>query len=72
MLKPVFEELKKDFPEAEFIDIDIDENSKETSENNVRSVPTIIIKSGDEEVERLVGAKPKVYIKQKIEEHYKG
>ena len=63
--KPVMEELKSDGLPIEIIDIDANESLARNFK--VRSVPTTVIMEGDNEVERLIGAKPKQVIREKLE-----
>lgn len=69
MLAPVIEKVKEEFPDVEFKDIDIDEQPEKTNYNNVRSVPTIIIKKDGEEVDRHTGTGSKSTIEKLITEN---
>jgi thioredoxin 1 len=59
LMAPIFEELKKEFPDIQFKDIDIEQNEKATRLSGVSGVPTFILKEDGEETDRLVGATTK-------------
>jgi len=60
MLKPIMQELKDNGLNIEMIDIE--QNPKMSSKNNVKSVPTIIIYKDNKEFERFVGFRSKAEI----------
>ncbi len=70
VLSPVLEELEKEM-EIPFGKVNVDENIDIAREFGIMSIPTIIIFSNGEEVERIVGALPKEEIKEKIN-YYRG
>ncbi|HHQ45286.1 MAG TPA: thioredoxin [Candidatus Altiarchaeales archaeon] len=69
-LGPVIEELSREVKEAKFVKINIDENKQTARENNVMSIPTIIIYKDGKSVERITGFVPKDSIKAKLQGHF--
>jgi thioredoxin 1 len=71
MLKPVFEDLQRNFSNKEvvFQEIDIDKFPEKASTNGVRSIPTVIIYRNGVEVERLTGVRSKVDYVNVINKH---
>ena len=55
IFKPVINELKDLGYDIEIIDID--QNRQKTSDDNVRSVPTVVMIKDGKEVDRFVGAR---------------
>lgn len=43
MFKPIIDEVAKDFPDVEFVDVDVDDKPDLATKNNIRSIPTYII-----------------------------
>ena len=58
-MAPIFEELEKEFPSINFIEIDIDKKSDATRLAGVMGVPTFILEEDGKETGRLVGATTK-------------
>lgn len=56
MLKPVLEDILKEFPNVQYEVIDADENPEEITRLNIRALPTVIVASADVE-ERFSGVK---------------
>ncbi len=56
-LSPVIQQLKVEYPNINFIDINIDDEVAETKLHGVRSVPTIIIEKDGISVNRMSGLK---------------
>jgi len=58
MLAPTMDSIKNSYadnPNVRFLVIDIDETPDMSEKNNVRGVPTVIIRNNGVEVNRLVG-----------------
>lgn len=67
---PVFEELADEMKEvADFGKVNIDDHGELASQYSVTSIPTLILFKGGEEVERIVGVKPKEMISEVIKKH---
>ena len=61
-LAPVFDELQNEIPEASFQTIDVDQNKSIALENNVSSVPTVVLEKDGEPIYRFSGIMPKSVI----------
>lgn len=60
MLAPMFKQMEQDMPDITFETIDVDEYPEQASENDVRSVPTVMIYNSDTgKTISLVGANSK-------------
>ncbi len=68
-LAPVMNEIKGNFSNVSFHDIDIDENFEIASQYGVRSVPTVIIENNGVEVSRFVGVQSKLAYTNAINEN---
>lgn len=68
MVGPVMEELSGAFQgQAEFAKVNVDEAPDVAARYGVRSIPTIMIFKSGQPVETVVGACPKEYFKNKVE-----
>lgn len=68
-MKPVMEELAKDFEsKARVAKVNVDENQELASEYGVMSIPTLVFFKGGKEVDRLTGSQPKDKLVKKLEE----
>lgn len=69
-MKPVFEELEKEFAgKVEFKKIDIDNEGEKAAEFKVMSVPTFVIIKDGQEISRKVGALSREVLKSWVEEN---
>lgn len=66
MLKPIFEELKEDFPTVQFETVDMDVNMDAATAFGVQSIPTVVFMNGNNEVARMIGALPKIRYTDKL------
>lgn len=70
MMKPIFEELEKEFTgEVEFEKVNVDVDQARAQQYGVLSIPTFIILKDDKEVDRTVGGRSKESFKAWIESH---
>lgn len=70
MIAPILNELADELPENCYIGkMDIETYKFTAQKMNVRNIPTLIIFKNGKEVERIVGVKPKNFIKQQILKH---
>mgnify|MGYP006274454043 CR=1 FL=1 len=67
MLAPIFEELDEEMSDVTFAKVNVDDNQDLSGEKGVRGIPTILLLKDGEEVDRIVGFKPKDALKQNIE-----
>jgi thioredoxin 1 len=58
-LTPIIDDIKSQFPEINFININIDDEVEATKALGVRAVPTVIIEKDGEIVQRMAGLKTK-------------
>jgi thioredoxin 1 len=70
-LAPVMNEVKTQFSNVLFEDIDVDESSDIASKYNIRSVPTVVIESNGKELHRFTGAAAKMTYVNAINESLK-
>jgi thioredoxin 1 len=69
-MKPVFEELEKDFAgRVNFQKIDVDKERGKAAKFKVMSVPIFVILKNGQEIDRKVGAVGKEILKNWIEEN---
>jgi len=72
VVSPIIEELAKEYAgKVAFGKLNVDENPKTASKFGVFSIPTIVFLRKGEEIDRIIGAVPKDYIKGKIEKYLK-
>ena len=64
MFQPIMNEVANEGYSVEFINIDKD--GDQTTQYNVRSVPTVVIIENGVEVDRFIGALPKRKVLQKL------
>lgn len=69
MLAPIFEEVKKENPNVQFIDIDVDNNKDLALQSGVQSVPTVIFEKDGQQVHRFSGVKPKSVVNSIIKQY---
>jgi thioredoxin 1 len=59
VLTPIINEIKEQFPNIKFHDIDVDDEFEEAAKYGIRSVPTVIILKDGIEVKRINGLSSK-------------
>lgn len=57
-LIPRLENLDSQYGDVEFVKINVDENRDFAVAQGIRSVPTVIIFNGEQEITRITGAQP--------------
>jgi thioredoxin 1 len=68
MLKPVIDELAVEYQgRVTIAELDVDANPVTASKFAVLSIPSLILFRGGKPAERIVGYKPKAYLKQRID-----
>ena len=68
MLRPVVEELAAEYVgRVTVAELDVDANPQTASKFSVLSIPSLILFRGGKPADRIVGYKPKAYLKQKID-----
>jgi thioredoxin 2 len=69
-LEPVIAELAEEMAgRLRFAKLNVDENPATASRFNVQSIPTLLVLKGGKEIDRIVGAQPKVEIARRLERH---
>jgi thioredoxin 1 len=68
-LAPIFSELQGEIPGVSFQTIDVDNNRDLALENNISSVPTVILEKDGQQVYRFSGVLPKSVIAGIIRQH---
>ena len=70
IMKPAFEELKKEYDgRVEFKTDDVEVAGTESEKFGVMSIPTFVILKDNQEVDRRIGAMPKDELKRWIDSH---
>ena len=69
MVAPIVEELAAETPDVTFAKIDVDENPDVAIGLGIASIPTLMLFKDGQLVDRLIGARPKAYIKGMIDAH---
>ena len=68
MLRPVVEELATEYEGRVVVaELDVDANPATASKFGVLSIPSLILFRAGKPAERIVGYKPKAYLRQKID-----
>jgi thioredoxin 1 len=68
MLRPVIEELATEYEGRIVVgELDVDANPITASKFTVLSIPSVILFREGKPAERIVGYKPKAYLRQKID-----
>ena len=70
MVAPIIDELAKDYAgEIVFGKLNVDENPETATRYNIMGIPTLLIIKNGAEVDRMVGAAPKLLIQNKLKQH---
>ena len=68
MVAPVIEELAKEMAgRVRVAKLNVDENPATAARFDVRSIPTLLVLKGGQEVDRIVGVQPKAEIVRRLE-----
>ena len=57
-LIPRLEQLDGQYSDIEFIKVNVDENREFAMAHGIRSVPTVIVFNGEQEITKITGAQP--------------
>ena len=68
MIAPKVVEFSKQYPNANYLKVDVDELSELAQEYGIRAMPTFMIFKDGEKVDELIGANP-VMLENKIKAH---
>ena len=70
MLEPILNELEQEYAaKYKFVRMNTDENSAMATEYAIRSIPTLCIFRNGRMVDIILGARPKAFIKAKLDEN---
>ena len=61
-LAPIMNELQSETNNVNFVTIDVDQNKEAAIQDNISSVPTIVVMKNGQEMHRFTGVKPKSVI----------
>ena len=64
MLAPVLEEVSAEYPNVDFIKVDVDEEGNLAAEYNVMSIPTLYLLKDGKVVAKTGGMQPKASLKK--------
>jgi thioredoxin 1 len=68
MVAPIVDELATEYDgKVKFMKLNADDNVQTASRYGVRSIPTLMMFKGGDEVDRVIGFRPKSQLKQTIE-----
>jgi thioredoxin 1 len=67
-LDPNFKKMAAEFPDIQFLSVDIDNEPHQAKDHRIRSVPTVILFKDGHEVDRLVGSVPITALRKSIRE----
>jgi thioredoxin 2 len=68
MIAPVIDELASEMAgRVRFAKLNVDENPATAQRFNVRSIPTLLVLKGGQEVDRIVGVQPRSEIARRLE-----
>jgi thioredoxin 1 len=60
IMKPIFEEVKKEYEgKIDFQKVDVEADAEKASKFGIMSIPTLVIMKDDQEMGRKMGAMPK-------------
>lgn len=70
IIAPVIEQLAQEYEgRLKVVKLDVDGNQRTAMDYNVRSIPSVLFFKDGQHVDTVVGAVPKAYLVEKIEEH---
>ncbi len=72
VLAPVVEQIAQEYEgKVKVAKVDVDTNQNTAMKYNIRSIPSVLFFKGGKHVDTVVGAVPKAYLVQKIDQHLK-
>ncbi len=70
MIAPIVEELAAEYQgKVKVGKLDVDNNVQVATKYGIRSIPTLLIFKGGKVVDQIIGAVPKSYIVEKLNDH---
>lgn len=61
-LAPIMAELQSEMNNVNFVTIDVEQNKEAAAQDNISSIPAIIVMKNGQEMHRFTGVKPKSVI----------
>ncbi len=71
MLGPVLEEVSKDYPDVEFVKVNVDENEDLAAEFGIMSIPTVFMLKEGKIVNKFLGSVGENRAKEYLDEAFK-
>ena len=71
MLSPVLEEVAKDYPDVQFVKINVDENEALTAEFGIMSIPAVFMLKDGEVVNSFLGFQQERFLKDQLDKAFK-
>ena len=70
IVAPVIEEIAQEYDgKVKVAKLDVDSSQMTAMKYGIRSIPSVLIFKGGEHVDTVVGAVPKAYLVEKLEQH---
>ncbi|MBX6364188.1 MAG: thioredoxin [Gemmatimonadetes bacterium] len=70
MVAPIVEQLAQDYEgKLKVMKLDVDANQQTSMRFNIRSIPSLLFFKDGKLVDTVVGAVPRAYLEQKIQQH---
>ena len=70
---PIVDEVAEQYSgQVKVVKVNTDENPSVASEHNIRSIPTLMIFSGGQQVDMVVGSVPKTTLTNTLDSYFKG
>ena len=67
-IAPILEGLAEEYDgKVKFVEVDTEENFDTTARYGVRSLPTLLVFKGGQQVDKIIGAKPKGDLERSLE-----
>ncbi len=71
MLGPVLEDISKDYPDVNFVKVNVDDNEELAAEFGIMSIPAVFMLKNGKPVNKFVGSLPRKNIVDILDESYK-
>lgn len=71
MLGPVMEEVSKDYPEVNFVKVNVDENEELAAEFGIMSIPSVFMMNEGKVVDQFLGVQQDKGIREKLDKAFR-
>ena len=58
-LNPIVDQLKSQYPQVQFVAVNVDNEAQETAKYGIRSIPTVVIEKDGQLIQQLTGVQSK-------------